>query len=309
MRKIGRLTLAALLGVAVWYAGSGLLGTQQQAFAQAVSPLPLGGLDAYKVSYFDVASAFLKTVGGYGGPGNSGGSGDALLRIVDAGNFDTTNTGATAGDVCANIYVYNDTQEQQECCSCPLTANALLTLSVTNNLTPNPFNPRESLSAGVIKIVGSAGACSNSFTATTAAGPYTIAGGLHEWINHTESLYSNLGPIVTSTSVDEFTNAVLDSGELAYLQDGCKAIDEANAAGSQTVGICSCGPPPPPPIAVSVAYANNYNSTPPFLPTNAPGWKGSPGVTPGVNYFGFAEDGDFDGGGILSRTYRPLSRS
>src|SRR5208283_5752127 len=106
-------------------------------------------------------------------PGSSGGTGDALLRIVNAGN-------TVVGDVCANIYVYNDVQEQQECCSCPLTANSLLTFSVINNLTSNPFNPKESLSAGVIKIVGSSGACSNSATATTAAGPYTIAGGLHE---------------------------------------------------------------------------------------------------------------------------------
>ena len=207
--------------------------------------------DAYKLSYFDVATAFVPSAGGYGGAGNSGGVGDALLRIVDAGNFEgltlgprnATDPPPPNGDVCANIYVYNDVQEQQECCSCPLTANSLLTFSVINDLTSNPFNPKESLSAGVIKIVGSSGVvgCSNSPTATTAAGPYIIAGGLHEWLNHTEMMFSPQGAATTSTSLDSFTNAVLDAGELASLQAGCAAINSANLHASEAIGICSCG--------------------------------------------------------------------
>ena len=244
MKRIGSLTFAALLGVAVWYAGPGLRGTPQQAFAQAVLPLPDGGEDAYKLSYYDVATAFVPSAGGYGGAGQSGGTGDALLRIVDAGNFEAA---SGTGDVCANIYVYNDVQEQQECCSCPLTANSLLTFSVINNLTSNPFNPFESLSAGVIKIVGSSGACGNACTATTAATTYTIAGGLHEWINHTETMASNQKGFtpsygfVTSTSVEEFTDSGLDSGELASLQSGCAAINDANKHASECIGICKCG--------------------------------------------------------------------
>jgi len=189
-----------------------------------------------------VATTFSASAGGYGGAGNSGGAGDGLLRIVDAGNFET---GFVLGDVCANIYVYNDVQEQQECCSCPLTANSLQTFSVINNLTSNPFNPKESLSAGVIKIVGSNPegfeGCVNTPTATTAAAPYVIAGGLHEWINHTELMLSTVGALTQSTSVDEFTNAVLDSGELANLRAGCAAINSANLHASEAIGICSCG--------------------------------------------------------------------
>ena len=279
MKRIGRLASAALLGVAICYAGAGLRGTPQQAFAQAVGCIPFTAdgttnvplavknvsaedpacYDAYKLSYFDVATAFVPSAGGYGGAGNSGGVGDALLRIVDAGNFGVSGSPAArittaprsitadsvegAGDVCANIYVYNDVQEQQECCSCPLTANSLLTFSVINDLTSNPFNPKESLSAGVIKIVGSyhVGGCSNSPTATTAAGPYVIAGGLHEWINHIEMMFSPQGAATTSTSLDAFTNAVLDASELASLQAGCAAINSANLHASEAIGICSCG--------------------------------------------------------------------
>jgi len=250
MKRIGSLTLAALLGVAVWYAGPGLRVTSQQAFAQAVLPVTDGGFDAYKLSYFDVSTAFIKSAGGYGGPGNSGGSGDALLRIVDAGNFEAD---PVEGSVCANIYVYNDVQEQQECCSCPLTANSLQTFSVMNNLISNPFNAKESLSAGVIKIVGSSGACVTSDVkdaADTTAATLAItdvAEGLHAWINHTESIASNdpraTPPygFISKASVTAFDFSALDSGELAELTGKCLDIVNGDNASSDNLGICRCG--------------------------------------------------------------------
>ncbi len=298
MRRISNLTLAGLLGIAVWYWGSGL-GVGQQALAQAVgcrpttvvgpvsaalqAPIHAACFDAYQVSYFDVATAFLPSTGGYGGPGDSGGTGDALLRIVNAGNFSGTDMApgdtvaivaldeeggpsfnrpqnlsnspdavvAEPGAICANIYVYNDVQEQQECCSCPLTPNSLLTFSVINDLTSNPLNQHESLSAGVIKIIGSEPAdpahCGNTPGAVTAATFTTIASGLHEWVNHTDAMASNQQDFkppfgfVTSTSVDEFASATLDAGEFANLQTGCAAINDADHFGSQAIGICKCG--------------------------------------------------------------------
>ena len=245
MKRIGSLTLAAMLGVAVWYGGPSLRAPQQ-ALAQEIIPIP-GSLGSYHLSYFDVATAFVPSAGTYGGPGNSGGTGDALLRIVDSGNWEAD---STEGKVCANIYVFNDVQEEQECCSCPLTANSLQTSSVINNLTSNPLNQHESLSAGVIKIVGSNTGpgnidCANTPGAVTAADVSTLADGLHAWINHTETLASNQSAIgykfITDTSVEEFEHTALDSGELAFLEAGCSAINAADSHGSQTIGICSCG--------------------------------------------------------------------
>jgi len=238
MKRIGSLTLAALTLIAVWYAGPMCRGTEK-AYAQVE-------LTGYQLTYFDVATAFAPSAGGYGGAGNSGGSGDALLRMVNDG-AQVTDPGT--GDICANIYVYNDVQEQQECCSCPLTANSLLTASVINNLTSNPFNRSESLSAGVIKIVSTTGACSNSCTATTAAFPVgAIAQGLHAWLNHTEKMASNQASFspsygfITSTSVARLEPAALSAGELTNeLEAGCAAINGANLHASECVGICSCG--------------------------------------------------------------------
>ncbi|MGO9455287.1 MAG: hypothetical protein ACLQDV_30195 [Candidatus Binataceae bacterium] len=248
MKRIGSLTLATVLGVAVWFGGP---VPRMQAFAQAINPIPNGGDQAYSLSYFDVATAFLASVGGYGGPGGiSGGTGDALVHIVDAGNWEGD---SVEGRVCANIYVYNDVQEQMECCSCPLTADSLMTFSVINNLTSNPFNPKESLSAGVIKIVGSepadAAHCNSTIGAVTAAnlGGGVIAGGLHAWINHTETMASNqpsFNPpfgFITGTSVEEFGHSDLDAGELAFLEEGCSAINSADIHGTQAIAVCQCG--------------------------------------------------------------------
>jgi hypothetical protein len=261
MKRILTLSLAAMFGAAVWYGALGLWVVPQQAFAQAVSPLP-ESYGSYSLSYFDVATAFVPSTGGYGGPGDSGGTGDALLRIVNAGNFETPD-GITMmadsvldseqlGAVCANIYVFNDVQELQECCSCPLTPNSLMTFSVINDLTSNSLNLQESLSAGVIKILGSKPAdpthCNNTPGAVTAAAPFGApAEGLHAWLNHTETMASNQAGFtppygfVTSTSVDEFAHTDLDRGEARFLFAGCAAINAADHTGTQAIGICKCG--------------------------------------------------------------------
>ena len=253
MKSISSSTLAVLTLVAVWSVGPTGRGTEN-AYAQD----SVGSI--YRLTYFDVATAFTPSVGLYGGPGHSGGTGDALLRIVNDGSGGVIDgvapaaaaVDSIAGDVCANIYVYNDVQEQQECCSCPLTPNSLLTFSVINNLISNPLNPQESLSAGVIKIVGSTPVdlahCSNTPGHVTAATITTLAGGLHAWINHTETMASNQAGFnppfgfITSTSVVSLDAGVLSAAELANeLQGGCADINAADRGGSQKIGICQCG--------------------------------------------------------------------
>jgi hypothetical protein len=206
----------------------------------------------YLLTFFDVGTAFVPSVGG-----------DALLRIVNDGSgglISVIGTSAPAGpaatvsaDVCANIYVFNDVQELQECCSCPLTPNSLLTFSVINDLTSNPLNPKGNLSAGVIKIVSSAGDvphCNNAPGAVTAASfsDNFLAPGLHGWISHTQTIASNQATFtppygfVTSTSVARMEPAVLGADELGTeLQAGCAAINSADKAAGQSTGICLCG--------------------------------------------------------------------
>ena len=207
------------------------------------TPTPTEG--AYHLSYYDTSTAFDKSEGGYGGPGHSGGTGDALVRIVNAGNFEVTGGGGKAGDVCANIYVFNDVQEMQECCQCDLSANSLRTISVIGDLTSNPLITAESTEAGVIKIIGVAPASQGppSVCENSTEFPAPLAEGLHVWINHTESMASNQAGFkppfgfVTSTSVEEFAQSRLDAGELEQLFNECEFI---NLHGSGH-GICTCG--------------------------------------------------------------------
>ena len=264
LKRFGRLLTTALSAVAIWSLGSLWIGTQPQAFAVSAGGDPIipisGSEGSYLLSYYDVSTGFDASAGGYGGPGHSGGAGDALLRIVNAGNF--TNP-ALNGDICANIYVFNDIQEMEECCSCDLSHNALLTLSTINNLLKNPFTGSESTEAGVIKIVGvppqSVGPGETSICPTSETFP-TPEEGLHAWINHTEQMGISAPPFgfISKTSVEEFADSSLDSGELATLFDECEFINQHGSGR----GICTCvqPPPPPPPPIVSVAYANTFNN-------------------------------------------------
>jgi len=116
-----------------------------------------------------------------------------------------------------------------------ITADGVITLSVINDLISNPAFHNAKMSVGAIKVVGSSSnqgrACFTSpfFGGVTAADltPADLAADLKGWSSHAESIASNLPPsfaFVTSTSVDEFANAPLDSGELSELTLNCKHL-------------------------------------------------------------------------------------
>jgi hypothetical protein len=205
-------------------------------------------------TYYDVASSAQVSAGGYGGPGHSGGTGDALVRLVNEGNFEV-DTNGDPGALCANIYVFDDDQQLEECCSCEITADGVLTLSTINDLTSNPAFNNARMSVGVIKVVTTSSSgrgthlpCVSSPLGVTAQAvtPDKLAEGLEGWTNHAETIASNLPPsfaFVTSTSVDEFANAPLDSGELSQLTSNCAhLVDQASGAGICAFPLCGFAP-------------------------------------------------------------------
>jgi hypothetical protein len=223
---------------------------------------PVLGADNFKIGFYDVATSAHQSRSGYGGVGSSGGEGDSTVRIV--------NTASASGTLCAMIYVFDDSEELQTCCGCPVTPDGLRTLSVVNDLTSNFGVNRGNLNAGVIDIVSatlnwtpgnpppapnppgtngpSVGTIANgcSPTGTSSNDPFGRASGivpttgLRAWVTRDELAEpGNIpgGQPGEGTSTDELQDAPLDSTHLASLQSTCSFLIR-NGSGA---GFCTCG--------------------------------------------------------------------
>jgi hypothetical protein len=159
--------------------------------------------DAYQVNYY------------------SGGVG--TLRVINTGQVGSPiDTGTNHGKVCADIYVFDSNQEMLACCSCPITANGLLTVSGTGLL----FNPLTGIrpATGVIKIVA-------DNQPGKACDPKTIINpvesGLRAWETHPQ------GAALTETV---FANAPLTNTEQSFLGQACSFVWYLGSG----KGVCTC---------------------------------------------------------------------
>src|SRR3979411_3449056 len=64
---------------------------------------------------------------------------DGTLRLVNDG---TVSDASPAGDLCASVYVFDSAEELNECCSCRITPNGIISLSVNTNLTSDTLTGR-----------------------------------------------------------------------------------------------------------------------------------------------------------------------
>jgi len=150
---------------------------------------------------------------------NTTGAPDATVRVI--------NDGDTGGTLCAAFYVFDDSQEMQECCSCPVTADGLISESVNRHLLSNSLTSFVN-HRGVIKVVSTtpnSGVCDPTKGAATA--------GIRGWATHIQRGTSPAFP-VTET---ELHDANLAAAELAGLQQFC-SFEIILGSGR---GTCSCG--------------------------------------------------------------------
>ncbi len=162
---------------------------------------------------------------------NTAGAPDATVRIVNPGTADDpTSGGKEAEDLCALIYVFDANQQLSECCGCYVTANALLTLSVNNNLTANPLLGAK-LSTGVIKIVSS-----TINRIVDGCDPTTITPipALRAWATHIQNRVGTAFPVTEGES----QAATLGRGEQADLAEDCTVLKELGSG----AGVCKCPP-------------------------------------------------------------------
>ena len=163
---------------------------------------------------------------------NTNGVPDATLRII--------NDGRHLGDsnvpnVYADIYVFDDSEELLECCSCFISNDGLLSESVNKNLTANTLTGVKP-TRGVIKVV------SDGFGDPTNLFPTS---GLHGWMTHIQGTKVTLAagnPVVPAVVGPFFTteaflaDANLSIGEQTLLQNLCYY------AGKLSGKPCTCQP-------------------------------------------------------------------
>jgi len=180
-----------------------LFGALAFAFVLAFSGTALAQ-DTYRVTYFD----------------NNGATGapDAFVHIL--------NPGVASGSICASIYVWRSDQELSECCSCAITSNGLLRISV-KALTSNPGDHAGSPAAGSVGIIADS-ACDATNPTPTAA--------LRAWATHVNADTTSSGFDVTET---EALDTPLSSGEQSEAASRCGFIRVNGSGAGRCDAVCS----------------------------------------------------------------------
>jgi hypothetical protein len=150
------------------------------------------------------------------------GAPDAALRVVNDG---TLSDSSPAGDLCASIYVFDSAEQLNECCSCRVTPNGILSLSVNANLTSNTLTGKTP-TRGVVKVVSSA--LSGGTCDATAVVPQT---GIRGWSTHVQKTVTSY-----SLTEEELLDSTYGASESADLAEDCKVLIELGTG----QGVCSC---------------------------------------------------------------------
>jgi len=183
MKRVGLVLLMLVIG----------LGT---AMAQA----PVGDSTVYFVTYYS---------------NNVTGAPDATVRVVNDGSAGSF----SGGDLYADFYLFDTSEELITCCSCQVTPDGLLSESV-KAMTKTAIHGAPA--AGVIKLISS----SNGFFPSRGnpePGPEVTAAGLRPWATHIQSTANRYaaGPAPYSQTETAFADSNLTSGEQGLLELLC----------------------------------------------------------------------------------------
>ena len=141
------------------------------------------------------------------------GAPDADVRLV--------NDGGTGHDLWADFYVFDDSEELSECCSCVVTPDGLLSEDVKTELAANPLSGPVR-TRGVIKVISD---CNGNVTA-----PNPMAG-LRGWATHIQKAAS--GFAITETPLADANYSAYEAGALGPI---CAILLQLGSG----YGQCSC---------------------------------------------------------------------
>ncbi len=156
-------------------------------------------------------------------------AGDSVVDITNYGlngaPLQGPGFGSSVGNICVNVYTFSPDEQLASCCSCLVTPNAVVSLSVNRDLLGNTLTPVKPNSV-VIKLVAS------------TPGASTLTGGMAAWGTTLHPLTAaNAAFRLTETP---FTPATLSAGELASITGRC-ASNIANGSGFGVCAACRAG--------------------------------------------------------------------
>jgi hypothetical protein len=158
---------------------------------------------------------------------------DGTVHIVNPGTA-VTKLNADGqplnGNLCAQIYVLNNDEQEVECCGCELTPDSERTISIDKNLLGNPLNIRIVTPDGVIKVVSEPAPTTGACRPDIETG--AVAPGLRAWATHIQAVSDSY-----AETEEEFGPAPLSANELFWLQNQCSAIYTSGSGH----GKCTCG--------------------------------------------------------------------
>jgi len=159
------------------------------------------------------------------------------LNVSDS-NVNLTNVGSAggtdpAGDICANLYIFSPGQQLSACCSCPLTPNHLVTLSVQKDVMKNLLTPAlpMSITIAIAATTEVGGTCNASNVQ-----PANLVSGLRAW-GTTWHAIKGSGFAETETA---FSPVILSTSELNKMNSYCGFI-QTIASGYGICGPCQTG--------------------------------------------------------------------
>ena len=171
-------------------------------------------------------------------------AGDSVINITNTGAngaaINGPGFGGAAGNICVNVYAFSPDEQLISCCSCLITPNGLVSLSVNQDLVSNTLTgvrPNSivvklvNTTAGVAPAAGTS--CTNS-AALAGGAAFPIQPGMLAW-GTTVHAAAAAGTFATTETA--FIPATLSAGELASITGRCTSI----IGNGSTFGICrSC---------------------------------------------------------------------
>ena len=111
--------------------------------------------------------------------------GDGVINATNPGTLGAGLVAGTSADttgaICLNVYAFAPDEQMISCCSCPVTPNGLVSMSVRQDLVSKSFLPGviDSIVVKLVATVPSGGSCQGS---ATTISPLNLASSLNAWV-------------------------------------------------------------------------------------------------------------------------------